>query len=280
MNSGAISQGRARGNDAIAAVPDAEFLRHTGRRPNVVFGFHVLEHMTDPVHYLRELATCLAADSIVILFVPNALALFPAAYGFARYPWFSFPEHLNLFSPHSVSCLARHAGYALLEVSSACAGGLEPEMTGRLLAGRIKTPVMDAIRSHLIEAGLMGEELVFVLSPVGSPTAPRHSAEFDLASSRCATNAAFESAVRRCGEASGFVNSLALQVDPLEMRDLAECRQILAERNADLARALERIAQSERDRLQIETSTFWRATAVPRRLVNWLKSRLWSSRRR
>lgn len=283
LNVDAVAQGRARGNDAIAAEPDTDFLRRVGRRPNVVFGVHVFEHMPDPVGYLRDLASCLATDAIVILFVPNAMTLFTAAYGFMGYPWFAFPGHLNLFSPGSTSCLARAAGYELVGLASNL-NGLEPAATDFALNSGVETPVMTRIRDHLVEHGLMAEELVLVLTPAGSPTAARHSAEVAATARRCAANAVFEAEIRDLAETTALGSQFVPRPDfeallkacrlTLEQRDaeLEQCQSTLLQRDAQLAEAFHRARKEEILRQAIETSTFWRATRVARTVVDWLKS--------
>jgi SAM-dependent methyltransferase len=280
LNAGAVAQGRARGNAAIFAEPDADFLRRVDRQPNVVFGHHVFEHMPDPVGYLRNLAPCLATDSIVILFVPNAMALFPAAYGFMRYPWFAFPGHLNLFSAGSALCLAQAAGYELLDVASRMTR-LEPAATDQALNSRIKTPVMARIRDHLVEAGLMAEELALVLTPAASPTAARHAAKVTATAGRCQANKRVEAAIRDLGETAVLGDPFAPRPNFAELlkqsqSTLEQCQSLLEQRDAELATALGQVKQADLLRNAIETSTFWRATRGVRLLADWLKSRgLW-----
>jgi SAM-dependent methyltransferase len=298
LNAGAVAQGRARGNDAIAAEPDVDFLQRAGRQPNVVFGFHSFEHMPDPVGYLRDLAPCLASDSIVILFVPNAMALFPTAYGFMRYIWFGFPGHLNLFSAGSALCVARAAGYELLDVASHLSG-LEPEATDHALNSRIETPVMARIRDHLVENGLMAEELILILTPAGSPAALRHRAELAATTRRCTANAAFEAAIRELGETAALGELPA--AGPALVELLQQCQFTLEQRDAQLADALRRVKETDEQikeadervkeahgrvkeaherakeadllRRTIETSTLWRATRGVRLVADWLKPR-------
>ena len=150
LNIGAVDQGRARGNASIFAGSELEFFRHSGVRPNVVYGFYTLERMADPSSYLRELAPLLSSRSIVIMLVPNAMALFPTAYGFDQYDWFSYPSKLNMYSPHSVSCLVRAAGYDLLEVSTAISG-LEPQATSAISGPRLETPITIELKEQMIK---------------------------------------------------------------------------------------------------------------------------------
>jgi SAM-dependent methyltransferase len=164
----AIADGRARGNPNIHAEPDIEFLTGHSIRPNVVYGYHVLEHMPDPLGYLRSLARILADESIVILFVPNAMALLPLSYGFDRYPWFYYPAHLNMFSPGSLTCLAEVCGYELLDLWTT-ASDIDPARTARVIAGAETTPVTELLRDRMMGAALLHEELAFVLTPAKSP---------------------------------------------------------------------------------------------------------------
>jgi hypothetical protein len=66
LDTGAVDQGRARGNASIFAKSDLEFFQHSAVRPNVVYGFYMLERVADPLCYLRELAPLLSNRSIVI----------------------------------------------------------------------------------------------------------------------------------------------------------------------------------------------------------------------
>jgi hypothetical protein len=183
-NAYAVEQGRARGNVSISAGSDIDFFQRTAIRPNVVYGFHVLEQMPDPLFYLHKLAPLLSARSIVIIFVPNAMALFPTAYGFDRYNWFSYPGKLNMFSPHSVMCLAQAGGYSLLEVSTAISG-LEPRATSAISGPRLETPITIELREQMIKGGLFGEELAFVITPHGSPVSSLYATNVVATTSRC-----------------------------------------------------------------------------------------------
>ena len=199
LDTGAVDQGRARGNAAIFAKSELEFFRHSAVRPNVVYGFYTLERMADPLGYLRELAPLLSSRSIVIMFVPNAMALFPTAYGFDQYDWFSYPSKLNMYSPHSVSCLARAAGYDLLEVSTAISG-LEPQATSAISGPRLETPITIELRKQMINGGLLGEELAFVMTPQGSPVSSLYSANVVAMTGRCDAQRESELRIRSIGE--------------------------------------------------------------------------------
>ncbi len=199
LDTGAVDQGRARGNASIFAESDIEFFQHSTVRPNVVYGFYMLERMADPLSYFRELAPLLSSRSIVIMLVPNAMALFPTAYGFDHYDWFSYPSKLNMYSPHSVLCLARAAGYDLLEVSTAISG-LEPEATSAISGPRVETPITIELREQMINGGLLGEELAFVITPKGSPVSSFYATNVVAATDRCEAQREREFRIRTIGE--------------------------------------------------------------------------------
>lgn len=261
LNAQAIARGREIGNTAIHAEDDLTFLRRTDRRPNVVYGYHVLEHMPDPVGYLRSLSALLAPDSIAILCVPNATALFPSAYGFDRYIWFAYPEHINYLSPHSAGCLATAAGYDLAALET-FPWGLEPEATARALGEPDAGPIGAALRDRLAHDGLAEEELVIVLTPSGGPVATRHPP------AQIPDRRTFELELRRIGR------DTLLPWPPVDAK--AERARIAAEAETlrQSLRATEhRAEQAEIHLNAMRVSTFWRMTAWPRRLVDRLTGR-------
>jgi SAM-dependent methyltransferase len=288
LNADAIAQGRERGNDAIYAEDDLAFFKRSGVRPNIVYGYHVLEHMPDPVSYLSDLASLLATDSIVIMFVPNAMALFPTVCGFDRYTWFAYPEHINLFSPRSALCLAQSSGFDIASVTT-FPEGLEPEATQRAMGHLVATPVTTAIRQHLVTTGLMDEVLVIVMTRTDSPIARRYRDALTDAKYRCLANETFECDIRGMGETSARVDpgpsspeanrhtaDLIRAVETLIGNASSQATQSAHEvglcrsaRQAVEARA----EQAEQALRAIESSTFWRASALPRRIIGWLRGR-------
>jgi Macrocin-O-methyltransferase (TylF)/Methyltransferase domain len=210
LNADAVDQGRARGNASIFSKSDLEFFQHSAVRPNVVYGFYTLERMADPLCYLRELAPLLSSKSIVIMFVPNAMALFPTAYGFDQYDWFSYPSKLNMYSPHSALCLARAAGYDLLEVSTAISG-LEPQATSAISGPRLETPITIELREQMTNGGLFGEELAFVITPQGSPISSLYATNTAATTGRCEAQREPELRIRRIGETESMLSPVRAQ---------------------------------------------------------------------
>ena len=171
---------------------------------------YMLERMADPLGYLRELAPLLASRSIVIMLVPNAMALFPTAYGFDQYDWFSYPSKLNMYSPHSVSCLARAAGYDLLEVSTAISG-LEPEATSAISGPCLETPSTIELREQMINGGLFGRRTSIRNHAPGVSRFESLRNERTGHGSRCEAQREREFRIRRIGETEPTLSPVRAQ---------------------------------------------------------------------
>jgi|SRR5579885_579542 len=200
LNAAAVAAGRKRGAD-IHAVSDAEFLARQKQKPNVVFGFHMLEHVPSLVAYLAALRDHLARDAIAFFVVPNAMAAFPLVYHYVRYVWYGYPEHLHLLSPASAECLAEASGFELLRIGS-LPYGIEPAATDRIALPLPGSPVAAALRDHALREALLCEELEFVLAPKGSAIARRHEAEAIGTKLRCDRAREFEKAVGEIAKTS------------------------------------------------------------------------------
>ncbi|MGE0417382.1 MAG: methyltransferase domain-containing protein [Acetobacteraceae bacterium] len=199
----AIDDGRARGNTNVFAEPDVAFLSGRSLRPHVVYGYHVLEHMPDPIGFLRSLSPLLAPDAIVILFVPNAMALLPWTYGFDRYPWFYYPAHLNMLSPGSLTCFARACGYELLDLWTATPD-LDAGRTDRATLGHDANEVSRLMRDRMMQTALLQEELGFVLTPANSTVAAAFPDRISSAGQRSDSNRPFERELVRTARTSGL----------------------------------------------------------------------------
>lgn len=198
LNIDAIAEGKVRGALNTAAMPDPEYLKSRPVRPSVVYGFHVLEHMQDPVAYLQEISSDLADGAIIIMMVPNAMALYALVYGYLRYNWFSFPGHLHYYSAQSALCLAKAAGLELLSVSSHAVPGVSPSVPTAALGPSLETPMAQYLHKHVLEAGFLAEELQMVFA---MPATARHfESEVRNAKLLCEKNAEIEREIRAKGE--------------------------------------------------------------------------------
>jgi SAM-dependent methyltransferase len=82
-------------------------------RPALVCCRHVLEHVSDPVVFLRGMRDALAAagDSVLYLEVPNGAHLFKTGG-----VWDVLYEHYSYFTAHSLELALRKAGFDVLKI--------------------------------------------------------------------------------------------------------------------------------------------------------------------
>jgi SAM-dependent methyltransferase len=79
---------------------------------DVVFLFHVLEHLKDPIEELSTIAECVAPGGSIVLEVPNVddalLTLYDCEAFKSHYYW---KCHLFYYSAHTLSLLLKKAGF-------------------------------------------------------------------------------------------------------------------------------------------------------------------------
>lgn len=84
---------------------------------DVVVMTHVLEHVPDPVNFLREAARRLRAGGVLVINVPVSKALMPRLLG-RRWYGYQPTQHVHQFSRRSLRQVARRAGLEPLSLSS------------------------------------------------------------------------------------------------------------------------------------------------------------------
>jgi 2-polyprenyl-3-methyl-5-hydroxy-6-metoxy-1,4-benzoquinol methylase len=85
---------------------------------DVVISSAVIEHVTDPIGFLKEFGDVLKPGGSVFLLTPNAASL---NYRLLRSWWrelLSIGEHIYLFTPDSLELCAKQAGFELVTASS------------------------------------------------------------------------------------------------------------------------------------------------------------------
>jgi SAM-dependent methyltransferase len=108
-------------------------------RFDVVAAWHVIEHLRDPLAFLREVYSCLKPNGILALRTPNLASLVARLNG-RRWEWFGAPAHLTLFSPHGLATLCARAGFSL--------------EFARTRRGDARNPWIEIARGTLLRAGV------------------------------------------------------------------------------------------------------------------------------
>jgi 2-polyprenyl-3-methyl-5-hydroxy-6-metoxy-1,4-benzoquinol methylase len=116
---------------------------------DVVANFEVLEHLYDPSRFLRWAHDLLRIGGILFLTCPNVAGFETGILG--RESDTIDHEHLNLFTPDSLTLLAKRSGFSSIEISTP--GRLDVEIVQRTLArdDRLRAavgPVLERLLMH------------------------------------------------------------------------------------------------------------------------------------
>lgn len=98
----------------VGDVLDADFAESSF---DAVTGFHVMEHMYDPVAVMKKVLYWLKPGGIFTITLPNVDSLEARLFG--RY-WFGLdvPRHLWQFSPRALAAMASRAGLEVMEIGT------------------------------------------------------------------------------------------------------------------------------------------------------------------
>lgn len=126
----AASIARSRGLDVVTG--DLESAGYADRSFDTVLASHTIEHVPDPVAFLREVRRVLTPGGHVLLWLPNADSV--EASVLRRY-WIGYdaPRHLTTFSAGTLGRALRATGFTVEEIHHEAAG-LEWAWGVRLLA--------------------------------------------------------------------------------------------------------------------------------------------------
>ena len=90
---------------------DCDELFESDENWDVITAFHVIEHLSDPIKILSELATLLSGDGELIIEVPNADDALLTLYDCSEFQDFTYwSQHLYLFNTATLGELSRQAG--------------------------------------------------------------------------------------------------------------------------------------------------------------------------
>lgn len=109
-STGAISFGQKMGNAALSVGSKGEIAGMLGEAIDLVFTNHVLEHLTDPLAFLREIGT-LGKGIHFYSRLPNGYDYTTRQFSMLVSPWFYYPHHLHQYSVDSIRCLLLQAGF-------------------------------------------------------------------------------------------------------------------------------------------------------------------------
>lgn len=106
---------------------------------DAVVSWHVIEHVRDPLDFLKMVRSCLKPGGRLGLRTPNIDSLIAKTNG--RYwEWFGAPTHLWLFSPNSLKLMIESAGFRVDEVKTS--------------RGDAHNPVFEILRGTAIRFGI------------------------------------------------------------------------------------------------------------------------------
>ena len=77
----------------------------------------LLEHVTDPLPFLREVRTHLRPGGLLFVMTPNIRSLLARVSG-ARWVSFKIPEHVFYYSPRSIRILLERAGFEFVTIAA------------------------------------------------------------------------------------------------------------------------------------------------------------------
>lgn len=102
------------GDRAFTCDMLGSFRRSTSTRFDVITALDVIEHVADPVEFLREVAELLKPGGALFVSTPDVGSLTAKAFG--RRWHFYYPYHLSYFSPKTLTAEAKRHGLTLIDV--------------------------------------------------------------------------------------------------------------------------------------------------------------------
>ncbi|MFI7060387.1 class I SAM-dependent methyltransferase [Kribbella sp. NPDC050124] len=98
---------------------------------DVIFGSHLIEHVTEPGAFLESASRLLRPGGVIVLVTPNIKSLLARVSG-RRWVSFKIPEHVSYYDPTTIAELLRRTGLSVLAVDAAYQYYALPFVAGRL----------------------------------------------------------------------------------------------------------------------------------------------------
>jgi len=100
-------------NDPAFACATLDDLEAPGRQYDIITAFDVIEHVADPVGFLRGIEKRLAAGGVCFVSTPDEESLVARAFG--RRWHFYYPYHLSYLGPRTIAKAAAPSGLQVID---------------------------------------------------------------------------------------------------------------------------------------------------------------------
>lgn len=119
------------------------------KNASVVTNFEVIEHLFNPEEFVRACSEVLPKDGILVITTPN-IEGFELKLLKTLSPNVGGPDHLNYFTPYSISYLLEKCGFEILEVSTP--GKLDAELVRKeIISGNIDVSEDRLLKTVLVD---------------------------------------------------------------------------------------------------------------------------------
>jgi SAM-dependent methyltransferase len=98
---------------------------------DVIFGSHVIEHLTNPCAFLDNASRLLRPGGLIVLVTPNIKSLLARVSG-SRWVSFKIPEHVSYYDPDTITELLRRTGFTVRAIDPAYQYYAVPFVASRL----------------------------------------------------------------------------------------------------------------------------------------------------
>jgi 2-polyprenyl-3-methyl-5-hydroxy-6-metoxy-1,4-benzoquinol methylase len=163
-------------NGALTSLDLPDALAQLDYKIDLLTALHVIEHLSDPLRYLRTIRDHLSDNGILYICVPNADCVQYMLGGRLRDPFYYFPMHLQYFTAKSMAWHLREADLEIFYADTRwLPDTLNPEgyvfekIFNKLA---IDLPNPEAMKAALC-ANLLGQELFVLAGHPGNRSAER-----------------------------------------------------------------------------------------------------------
>ncbi len=84
---------------------------------DVVYSFHVIEHVEDPLTFMRKVRHAVRPDGFALIETPNVDCVDFRLFRRRHWGGYHFPRHWNLYTPETFADLARRTGFEVSDIT-------------------------------------------------------------------------------------------------------------------------------------------------------------------